>query len=420
MLKSEIITIGDELLIGQIVNTNASWIAKELSALGIPVARVTTVGDDAKAITTAAKKAWKENDVVIVTGGLGPTHDDISKDAIAKVFGKELKMHAPTLKFVKERFATLGYKKMPEANIGQALVPEGFKVLKNERGTAPGLLFYDDGKTFVIVAGVPAEMEYVMTTGALPSLEKRYKGKLEAVLHRTLYTSGIGESSLAELIGEPKQFLGTNTTLAFLPRAGGVRMRISTRAATKSKSKKEIDRIEQILRDRAGRFIFGIAEETIEEFIVRKLTELHKTLSTAESCTGGLIASTITAVSGASAIFRGGVVAYQNDVKIAELNVKPETIERFGAVSEEAALEMAEGALRELKTDFALSTTGIAGPTGGTPDKPVGTVWIALAERGRPTVTKLLQGDFGRQMNTERSANAAFEMLRKRLAPSGI
>ncbi len=415
MLRSEIITIGDELLIGQVVNTNASWIAKELSTLGIPVGRITTVGDKEKEIIAAAKKAWKENDVVIATGGLGPTHDDISKAAIAKLFGKEMKLHAPTLKFVKERFSRMGYARMPESNIGQALVPEGFRVLPNERGTAPGLLYHEGGKTFIIVAGVPAEMEFVMRTGVLPFLEKNYKGKLEAVQHRTLYTSGIGESSLAEMIGEPKKFLGTNTTLAFLPRAGGVRMRISTSAPTKANAQKEIDRVEAILRERAGRFIFGVAEETIEEYIVRTLTAQHKTLGTAESCTGGLIASTITKVPGSSEVFRGGIVSYHNEVKIAELNVKRETLDKFGAVSEETAREMAEGAVMRLGTDFAVSTTGIAGPSGGTPEKPVGTVWIALAERGKPTVTKLLQGDFGRQMNVERSMAAVLEILRKRL-----
>ncbi|HEY3876191.1 MAG TPA: nicotinamide-nucleotide amidohydrolase family protein, partial [Candidatus Kapabacteria bacterium] len=325
------------------------------------------------------------------------------------------RLHNPTLKAVKERFARLGYTQMPESNVGQALVPEDFKVLKNDRGTAPGLLYHSEGKTFVIVAGVPSEMEFVMETGVLPFLEKQYKGKLEAVLHRTLYTAGVGESSLAELVGDPKEFLGTNTALAFLPRAGSVRMRIDARARTKAKAQKEIDRVEHILRERAGRFIFGMAEEKIEEYLVRALTKQHKSLSTAESCTGGLIASMITKVVGASEVFRGGIVSYHNGVKSEQLGVRNKTLEVYGAVSEETACEMAEGALERLKTDFALSTTGIAGPTGATPGKPIGTVWIALAERGKPTVAKRLQGDFGREMNTERSASAALELLRKRL-----
>jgi nicotinamide-nucleotide amidase len=414
-VKAEIITIGDELLIGQIVNTNAAHIGRELSSLGIQVTRETTVGDEMKAILAAFRLAWKESDVVIVTGGLGPTHDDISKAAVAKFFRKKLTLHQPTLKSVKARFAKLGYSKMPEVNVGQAMVPQDFRVLRNERGTAPGLLYHHTGKTFVIVAGVPQEMEYILETGIIPFLRKTYRGKLESILHRTLSTIGIGESMLAEKIGDPKSFLGKNTTLAFLPRAGGVRLRISTRTKTASATKREIERVENILRERAGKYIYGADDEPLESQIVKLLTEQHKTLSTAESCTGGLIASKITEVSGSSAVFSGAIVAYDNQVKIDRLGVKPELLRKFGAVSEEVAIAMAEGGRERLKTDFAIGITGIAGPDGGTPEKPVGTIWLALAEKGQRTLTKKLQLDFGRAINRERSANASLDMLRRRL-----
>ena len=416
-MQAEIITIGDELLIGQVVNTNATFLGRELSSLGIPAVRETTVGDDPKSILSAFRRAWKESDVVIVTGGLGPTHDDISKAAVAKFFRAKMALHKPTLKAVRERFARLGYAKMPEVNVGQAMVPEGFRALPNEYGTAPGLLRYESGKTFVILPGVPQEMEGLVQNHVIPFLRRTYKKDLEAILHRTLLTTGIGESILAEKIGDPKAFLGSNSTLAFLPRPSGVRLRISSHGKSHRTVEKEISRVEQILRERAGKYIYGADEESLESRIVKLLTDERKTLSTAESCTGGLIASMITQVSGASAAFRGAIVAYDNNVKMRELGVKQETLDRFGAVSEETAREMAEGACEGLATDFAISVTGIAGPDGGTTEKPVGTIWLALAERGSNTVTKKLQGDFGRKLNRERAAAAALELLRKRLSP---
>lgn len=342
-MQAEIITIGDELLIGQVVNTNAAFLGRELSELGIPAVRETTVGDDLKAILAAFRRAWKESDVVIVTGGLGPTHDDISKAAVAKFFGAEMKMHAPTLKAVRERFARLGYEKMPNANIGQAMVPVGFKALRNDRGTAPGLLRHEHGKTFIILPGVPQEMEGIIHSHVIPFLRRTYKKDLQVILHRTLLTTGIGESLLAEKVGDPHAFLGANTTLAFLPRPSGVRLRISAHGKNRRAVEMEIAHIEKILRERAGKYIYGSDDETLEALIVTILTERGKTLSTAESCTGGLIASMITSVPGASAVFLGSIVAYDNNVKLHELDVNPETLDRFGAVSEETAREMAEG-----------------------------------------------------------------------------
>ncbi len=415
-MKAEIISIGDELLIGQVVNSNASWMSRELNAAGIAVERVTTIGDDVKAILSTFRRAWKENEVVLVTGGLGPTHDDISKAAVAKYFHKSLVLHKPTLRAVQERFRSLGYEKMPEINVGQAMVPEGFTALRNDRGTAPGLLFHEDGKTFVILPGVPVEMEFTMTNGVLPFLRRTYRKDLEAIRHRTLLTSGIGESVLAERIGDPTTFLRPGTTLAFLPRAGAVRLRISARGSSSRQVNADIDRAEKFIRERAGKYIYGSDDETLEAAIVKALTAVHKTLGTAESCTGGLIAAKLTEVPGASSVFMGSVVAYDNTIKESQLGVKHDTLGRFGAVSEETAIEMAEGALKRLGSDFAISVTGIAGPDGGTAEKPVGTIWLALAERGAKTGTKKLQLDFGRSLNRERAVMGALEMLRRRLA----
>ncbi len=414
-MRAEIITIGDELLIGQVINTNAAFLGREFSSLGIPIVRETTVGDDLKAILKEFRRAWKESDVVIVTGGLGPTHDDISKAAVATFFRAKMTLHKPTLKAVRERFARLGYEKMPEINIGQAMVPDEFRALRNDWGTAPGLMRHERGKTFVILPGVPQEMEGIVQSSVIPFLRRTYKKDLEVILHRTLLTTGIGESVLAEKIGNPKAFLGIGTTLAFLPKPSGVRLRISTHGKNRKAVEREMAHVEKIIRERAGKYIFGTDDVSLESQIVKLLTEHRKTLSTAESCTGGLIASMITNVPGASAVFHGSIVAYDNKVKIRALDVKPKTIRRFGAVSEEVAREMAEGALVRLGTDFALAVTGIAGPEGGTTEKPVGTIWIALAERSSPTIAKNIQGDFGRKINRERAASAALEMLRRRL-----
>ncbi len=415
-MRAELITIGDELLIGEVVNTNAAFIGRELGSVGIPLLRETTVGDDAKAIRVEFRRAWKSADVVIVTGGLGPTHDDISKAAVAKFFRAQMALHKPTLAAVRERFRVLGYNHMPEANVGQAMVPEGFRPLKNERGTAPGLLRHEGGKTFVILPGVPSEMESILQSGVIPFLRKTYQKKLEIIRHRSLLTAGIGESSLAEKIGDAAKFLRARTTLAFLPRATGVLLRVTTHAKSRAGAELELARVERIIRDRAGRYILGSEDEPMQAIVVKLLRGCGKTLATAESCTGGLLSAMITNIPGASAVYPGSIVAYDNRIKESELGVKQATIRRFGAVSEETAREMAEGALARMGTDFAIGISGVAGPGGGSKEKPVGTIWVALAERAAPTITRELHADFGRSANRERAAQAGLEMLRKRLA----
>ncbi|HYM21043.1 MAG TPA: competence/damage-inducible protein A [Candidatus Kapabacteria bacterium] len=415
MLTCEILSIGDELLIGQVVNTNASYISEKLNSIGIDVTRVTTVGDDATVITKAIKRAWKEQNIVIATGGLGPTHDDISKNIVAKFFGKKLILHKQTLARVKARFASFGYKKMPEANIGQAMIPQGFTVLPNDRGTAPGLLYHFNRKTFIILPGVPHEMKFLMENSVIKLLRKIHKKKLgDVIAHRTLLTTGIGESMLAEKVGDVNNFLVGGATLAYLPKTSGVRMRISVRAKSEQIAKNIIEKIERHIRSRIGAHIYGMNDETLEGAVVALLRKRKERIAAAESCTGGMLSMRITNVPGASEIFPGGVVSYSNDIKMQELGVSEATLHTYGAVSEECAIAMAESALKKFGTTYAIAITGIAGPDGGTSERPVGTVWIALAD-SYGTTTKLFHFGGERAIIRERSSDAALDMLRKKL-----
>lgn len=415
MLSAAILSIGDELLIGQVVNTNASYLSQQLNAIGVDVTSVVTVGDDAAQLRRAIDRAWKEHDIVIATGGLGPTHDDISKHIVAKYFKKQLHLDKPTLRRVKARFAAYGYKRMPEANIGQAMVPDDFEALANARGTAPGLWYHTKGKTFVILPGVPHEMKHLTETQLIRRFKRIYAKKLGAViLHRTLLTTGIGESALAEKVGNVKDFLEAGATLAFLPKTSGVRLRISVRHESERTANAIIARIEKKIRERVGNAIFGTEEQTLEEAVVALLRAKKKTLAIAESCTGGMLSMRVTNVSGSSKVFEGGVISYSNDVKMRELGVPAAIIKKYGAVSEETARAMAEGARKKFGTDYTLAITGIAGPDGGTKEKPVGTVYIALASK-KETLVKLAHFGGERQIVRERSADAALEMLRQQL-----
>ena len=371
-MQAEILSIGDELLIGQVINTNASEISKQLNAIGIAVSHVTTIGDDEKEILNAIKTAWKKNDVVIATGGLGPTHDDISKHVVAKFFKKKLILDKKTLAHVRARFRSFGIMKMPEVNIGQAMIPQGFKALRNDRGTAPGLLYHHGNKTFIILPGVPHEMNWLMNKWVLPELRKLHKKKLgEAIIHRTLLTVGIGESTLAEKIGNVKDFLEKGATLAYLPKTSGVRLRISVRAETNAVAKKIADRIEKHIRSKARQYIYGKDEDTLAEVVVRLLRKVNAHISTAESCTGGLLSSKLTEVAGLSKVFPGGIISYSNDLKKSELGINAEILKKYGAVSAECVTAMAEGIREKFETRFSLAITGIAGPDGGSKRKPV-------------------------------------------------
>ncbi|WP_456426220.1 competence/damage-inducible protein A [Rhodocaloribacter sp.] len=379
-MTAEILTIGDELLIGQIVNTNAAWIGERLSLLGVEVARMVTIGDGEAVIRAAIEEAVARAGVVIITGGLGPTHDDVTRNALARAFGVPLVYDEQMFEAVKERFAGRGYA-MPESNRTQALRPAGFVALPNPVGTAPGLWRAEtkDGRTRVVAAlpGVPHEMKTLMEREVLPRL--RAFGDRHVIRHKTLLTTGIGESHLQELIGDLSAFLGPNLGLAFLPSTSGVRLRITARGEDAEEVEERLRGLEEELRSRIGKYVFGEDDDTLEGVVGEMLRVRGLTIATAESCTGGLVCHRLTNVSGSSAYVLGGVVAYANAVKKDVLGVDPEALETYGAVSEAVARQMAEGARRRLGASVAVSTTGIMGPTGGTPEKPVGTVWVGFA-----------------------------------------
>ncbi len=415
MLKAELLSIGDELLIGQIVNTNVSFLSERLNEIGVDVHRITTVGDNEKDILQAMRRAWKESDIVIATGGLGPTHDDISKNVVAKFFKKELVMDKKTLAHVEARFKSFGYAKMPEKNIGQSLVPKGFIALRNDKGTAPGLLYHEKGKTFIIMAGVPHEMKWLTQKWVIPYFKKRYKGKFaQAIIHKTLLATGIGESLLSEKIGDMEDILEEGATLAYLPKTSGIRLRISARAASEAKANAIIARVEKRILSKASQYIYGKNNDVLEEVVVSLLKSKKRSVSIAESCTGGMLSMRITNVAGSSEVYPGSIISYADEIKVDELNVLSSVLKKFGAVSEECAKAMAEGTLKKFGTTYAIAISGTAGPDGGTKEKPVGTVWIALAERGKPTIAKLYHFGTGRSIVRERSCDAALELLRER------
>lgn len=396
-----IINIGDELLIGQVVNTNASTMSRMLTAAGMDVLKTMVVGDERQAIWKAVDEAMHSSDAVLVTGGLGPTKDDITKKLLCEYFNSELVESAMALDNVRRIFESRGYKLTP-VNRAQALVPRCCEVLNNDLGTAPCMWFAREGKVLVSLPGVPFEMEWLMRNRVLPKLQETFK--TDIIVTKNILTQGIGESFLSDLIEPWELSLPENIKLAYLPVAGLTKLRLTVHGSYDPSILKG-------LYDLAGQYIVGEDCETLDELVHKTLTGRGLTLATAESCTGGNIARLLTAQAGASAYFKGGVVAYSNEVKECALGVRHSTLETHGAVSEETVREMAEGVRQRLGADLAIATTGIAGPDGGTKEKPVGTVWIAVADKTH-TEAKLLQfGANRRQQNIDRSTNQAFAML---------
>lgn len=396
-----IINIGDELLIGQVVNTNASMMSRMLTAAGMDVRKTMVIGDERQAIWDAVDEAMHESDAVLVTGGLGPTKDDITKKLLCEYFGSELVESSMALENVKRIFESRGYELTP-VNRAQALVPKCCEVLNNDLGTAPCMWFSHEGKVLVSLPGVPFEMEWLMRNRVIPKLQETFK--TDIIITKNILVQGIGESFLSDLIEPWELALPKNIKLAYLPVAGLTKLRLTIHGDYDPSILKGLYAL-------AGQYIVGEDCETLDELVHKTLTERGLTLSTAESCTGGNIARLLTAQAGASTYFMGGVVAYSNEVKENILGVKHSTLETHGAVSEETVREMAEGARTRLGTDLAIATTGIAGPDGGTSEKPVGTVWIAVAD-ARHTEAKLLQfGANRRQQNIDRSTNQAYAML---------
>lgn len=396
-----IINIGDELLIGQVVNTNASTMSRMLTAAGMDVLKTMVVGDERQAIWKAVDEAMHSSDAVLVTGGLGPTKDDITKKLLCEYFNSELVESAMALDNVRRIFESRGYELTP-VNRAQALVPRCCEVLNNDLGTAPCMWFAREGKVLVSLPGVPFEMEWLMRNRVLPKLQETFK--TDIIVTKNILTQGIGESFLSDLIEPWELSLPENIKLAYLPVAGLTKLRLTVHGSYDPSILKG-------LYDLAGQYIVGEDCETLDELVHKTLTGRGLTLATAESCTGGNIARLLTAQAGASAYFKGGVVAYSNEVKECALGVRHSTLETHGAVSEETVREMAEGVRQRLGADLAIATTGIAGPDGGTKEKPVGTVWIAVADKTH-TEAKLLQfGANRRQQNIDRSTNQAYAML---------
>lgn len=418
-LFAEIISVGDELLIGQVVNTNASWMAAELNKNGIQVVQVSAIGDDGDRIKSALDEAFKRADIVLLTGGLGPTKDDITKNVLAAYFNSEMVFHQPTYEHIKVLFRLRNYQ-VTEVNRMQALIPERCIPLKNNHGTAPGMWFELGEKVAVSMPGVPFEMQALMLDEVLPRLNEKFLRS--AIYHKTIMTHGLGESALAERISEWENNLPATIKLAYLPQPGIVRLRLSSSGEDMARVTKAINEQCERLHSFIPDLIFGYDDVSMEEVIGDYLKRLGKKLSVAESCTGGYVSHLITAIPGSSAYFNGSVVSYSNQSKARLLGVSEALIEEYGAVSQQVVEAMAAGALIRFDADYALSISGIAGPDGGTVEKPVGTVWIGLATPTGVTSKLFLFGEH-RGRNIRRAALTALNLLRldlQKQIPAGL
>jgi nicotinamide-nucleotide amidase len=413
-MRAEIITIGDEILIGQIVDTNSAWMAQQLNNIGIRVKQISSVSDDREHILNALADARGRVDIILITGGLGPTKDDITKKTMAEYFNVKLVENKEALDNVVNIFARYN-RPLLAVNRLQAQVPENCEVILNKNGTAPGMWFDVDGKIYISMPGVPHEMMYMMEDSVLPKLKSSLN--LPSIIHKTILTVGEGESFLAERIADIEDSLPAHIKLAYLPKLGQVRLRLSGYGENEAALSAEVNKFAARIIDRVGHIVVAEEDIAIEKLILDYMGAKGLTLSVAESCTGGYISHLFTQHAGASKAFAGGAVTYSYELKEDILGVKEKTLAKYGAVSEETVVEMVEGALINFKTDYALAVTGIAGPEGGSAEKPVGTVWIAVATKNKKNVKKFTFGNKRRQ-NIERSAIAALGMLNNLLRKS--
>jgi nicotinamide-nucleotide amidase len=404
---AEIITIGDEILIGQIVDTNSAWMAQQLNNAGIRVKQISSVSDDRKHILTALAEASSRADIILITGGLGPTKDDITKKTLAEYFGVGMVENKEALDNVNRIFAKYN-RPLLEVNRLQAEVPENCDVILNKNGTAPGMWFNHEGKVYVSMPGVPFEMMYMVEEEVIPKLKATFT--LPVIIHKTILTAGEGESFLAEKIADIEDSLPSYIKLAYLPKLGQVRLRLSAYGDNADLLKQKVEEFAARIVERVGINVVTQEDIPLEKALLNIMAEKGLTLSVAESCTGGYISHLFTQHAGSSKVFLGGAVSYSNQLKESLLGVKDETIQKYGAVSEETVTEMVQGALKNFKSDFAIAVTGIAGPDGGTPDKPVGTVWIGVAS-AKQTLIKKFTFSSKRIQNIERSAMSALSML---------
>ncbi|HCS21214.1 MAG TPA: competence/damage-inducible protein A [Bacteroidetes bacterium] len=409
---AEVITIGDELLIGQVVDTNSAWLGQTLNPAGIEIKQITSVSDDAAHIVEAIEQARKRVDILIITGGLGPTRDDITKVTLANYFGVGLKVDQIALEHVRSIFAKRNLP-MLDINEQQALIPENCIPIHNDRGTAPGMWFEDKGQVIVSLPGVPYEMKNMISTFVIPKLQTLFT--MPVIRHRTLLTSGIGESYLSKKIESIELGLPPHIKLAYLPNFSTVRLRFSARGSSATELDLELDQIARRVKETIGNYLAADGDVQLQQIIADLLVKENATLSTAESCTGGYIAHLITSVPGSSRYFTGSIVSYSNEIKIAQLEVSESDLAEHGAVSEPVVRQMAEGARSKLGTTYSIATSGIAGPDGGSEAKPVGTVWIAVSgPKGTISKLHLLHG--GREQVIQRSAMIGLDMLRQVLS----
>lgn len=411
-MYASVITIGDEILVGQIVDTNAAYISQSLGNIGITVRERVSVGDTADEIRRALDRELSLSEIVVMTGGLGPTKDDVTKRTLAAYFGCGMVRHQPTYDMVREMLLRRGIE-FSELNRRQADVPECCTVLPNRNGTAPGMWFERDGKVVVSLAGVPFEMKALMDEQVVPLLKEKFR--LRSNVHRTMITFGIAESILSERIEAWENSLPEWLHLAYLPSPSGIKLRLSAYEKDAEPARRRIDDCFSELEKVIPEYVVGYDDCTLVDSVARLLTEKHATLAAAESCTGGRIAAQIVEKDGASRFFLCGVVSYSNASKVNVLGVDAMDIERYGAVSRQVAEQMAEGVRRISGADYAVSTTGIAGPTGGSEDKPVGTVWIAVATPSGVTARRMCYGRL-RKQNIERASASALDMLRRILS----
>jgi len=406
-MLAEIITIGDEILIGQIVDTNSAWMAQQLNNAGIRVKQISSVSDDRQHILNALAEASERAEIIMITGGLGPTKDDITKKTLAEYFGVGFVESKGALENVYRIFEKYN-RPMLEVNRQQAQVPENCEVILNKNGTAPGMWFNHKGKIYVSMPGVPFEMMYMIEEEVIPKLKATFK--LPVIIHKTILTAGEGESFLAEKIADIENDLPPYIKLAYLPKLGQVRLRLSADGDDAAFLKQKIDEFSARIVERVGNAVVAQEDISLEKALLDLMAEKRLTLSIAESCTGGYLSYLLTQHAGSSKVFLGGAVSYSNELKENLLGVKDETIIKYGAVSEETVIEMVKGALSNFKSDFAIAITGIAGPDGGTTEKPVGTVWIGVASAERSFIKKFTFGS-KRAQNIERSAITALSML---------
>jgi nicotinamide-nucleotide amidase len=411
-MKAFLISIGEELLIGQTINTNAAYIGSKLSDINIDIVKISVVKDDEQDIINELDLARKNSDVILITGGLGPTHDDITKKTIVKYFKTELIENPEVLDNIRTLFEKRGRKVTP-LNEQQALVPKIAEIISNDYGTAPGMWINDDKKIFIVLPGVPYEMKTMMENFVIPKLTELAAADGLLIRRLILQTTGIPESTLYERLGDLDEIL-QDAELAFLPSVFGVKLRVTVKTNDEESAKNSLIEIEQKIRGKIGRYIYARGEEKLEETVGRLLKERDLKLSISESCTGGHVCNLITNVSGSSQYFERGIISYSNAAKVEVLNVNEDTLTEFGAVSQEVAMQMADGVRSISGADIGISITGILGPTGATTDKPVGLVYIGYCDEKVCTAKKFLFGN-DRLINKQRVAQAALDMIRRNL-----